>query len=473
MVAKSKYTSLVKDTAIFSIGKIGSRFVLFLLLPLYTNCLTKAEYGIADLVFTASQLLVPVFSVVIFDAVVRFALAKNEKRNNVFLSGLFISIIGTIILLFASPLINLYKPISQWKWFLIFHIVLTIFLNVAMNYLKAINKNLLFSIIGIIQALTLALLNIYFLVFRKMGIEGYLLAYIISYAVSLFIAFVGGKLFAEIRKAKFDKKLTTRMIAYSSPLILNNISWWVIQSSDKLMVEGILSEDSLGVYTTASKIPALINVIISIFQQSWGLSAIKEFESSNEKNFYANTFRVYCALIFAACLCINSVIKPFMEIYVGADFVEAWQYVPLLLASAGFSAISAFFGTMYGAIKKPVNNMVTTIIAAITNFVLNLIFINRCGIWGAVLGTIVSYIVVAFIRAIDIFRLCKFGINWIRLIINSVIIIAHSVFTSFMYSKWYISILLIILYLIFNFNDIKQLLNKFVSMVKRRKNASN
>ena len=72
MSQSEKYTRLIKDTFVFALGNLGSKLILFFLVPLYTNYLTTEEYGTADLVFTISQFLVPIFSVVIFDAVIRF-----------------------------------------------------------------------------------------------------------------------------------------------------------------------------------------------------------------------------------------------------------------------------------------------------------------------------------------------------------------------------------------------------------------
>lgn len=62
----NKYNKLVKDTLIFALGSIGSKFILFFLVPLYTNCLTTEQYGIADLVFTIAQIFIPIISLVIF-----------------------------------------------------------------------------------------------------------------------------------------------------------------------------------------------------------------------------------------------------------------------------------------------------------------------------------------------------------------------------------------------------------------------
>ena len=102
----NKYIVLLKDTFIFALGSVGSKVILFFLVPLYTNYLTTEEYGLADLVFSLAQLIIPVTSIVIFDAVLRFGLSKDEVKENVLLVGLFVCFIGSITLLCFLPLLN-------------------------------------------------------------------------------------------------------------------------------------------------------------------------------------------------------------------------------------------------------------------------------------------------------------------------------------------------------------------------------
>ena len=75
-----------------------------------------------------------------------------------------------------------------------------------------------------------------------------------------------------------------------------------MQSADKLMVEFFISSAALGLYTAASKIPALINVITSIFSQSWGISSIKEYDTTKEESFYSNVFRLFSFTVFLRAL---------------------------------------------------------------------------------------------------------------------------------------------------------------------------
>ena len=56
----SRGKELAKNTAIISVGKICTQLVSFLLMPLYTMILTTEDYGVVDLVITYKQLLLPV-----------------------------------------------------------------------------------------------------------------------------------------------------------------------------------------------------------------------------------------------------------------------------------------------------------------------------------------------------------------------------------------------------------------------------
>ncbi len=55
---ENKFKSLASNTIIFAIGNFGSKIIMFFFLPLYTNVLTTAEYGVAEIVTTFSALFV-------------------------------------------------------------------------------------------------------------------------------------------------------------------------------------------------------------------------------------------------------------------------------------------------------------------------------------------------------------------------------------------------------------------------------
>ena len=459
-VMNNKYRNLLKDTVIFAIGGIGSKLILFFLVPLYTNYLSTEEYGIADLIFTISQFIIPFVSLVVFDAVVRFALSKSEKKEDVLLCSLVVWGIGSLVTVLAVPLVGLYAPIAKWKWHLCVYVIINIFMNIELNYIKAKEQNKLYATISIVQTLTMALSNILFIVVIPLGIDGYVFANIIGNLIAALGIFVFGKILRDIRRAKFSSSLLKRMLVFSAPLVLNNVSWWAIHSANKIIVELMLGASILGIYTVATKIPSLINVLISIFQQSWGISSVKEIESSNDSTFYSNIFDAFSLIAFSMSVGLILVIKPLMTVYVGESFVEAWKYIPLLLASATFSAISSYFVSLYSALKKSLNNMITTLIGAIANVVVSIVLVNYIGLWGAIWGTFVAYFVLGIIRMIDATRFIKMKIDVGRFIINSIILITQAVLVSLEIKIYLVSAIAVLLFVVVNVKFLKSLFGK-------------
>lgn len=408
--------------------------------------MTTEQYGTGDLVFTVAQLIMPFVTLVIYDAVIRYGLAKSANPPDVLLVSMIVLGIGSIVTLVLTPIFALYKPIANWKWELAIYIILSGFYSTIMNYIKVKEKNISYSVISVIDTALMAALNVLFLAVWHLGVDGYLAAYIISFGVCDVIAFFVSGGFNDLRKAKFQKKLFKEMLLYSSPLIFNNVSWWTISSSDRIMVQGMVSNTELGLYTVSAKIPAFINVLITIFSQAWGISSIKEFENSNDTTFYSKVLDIYIFICFGASVFLIAITKPFMKFYVSDSFYSAWRYVPFLLAAASFSAISSFYGSLYGALKKSTRNMITTVIAAVTNIVVNLIGIHFIGTYGAAIGTLVAYIVVAVMRMIDVGHFINIRINYLKFIVTCLLLILQSILVTVDFYGYIVSAATIIVF---------------------------
>lgn len=262
-------------------------------------------------------------------------------------------------------------------------------------------------------------------------------------------------------KLGIKRELLIKMILYSAPLILNDISWWVINSSDKIMIEAMLTAGELGLYTVASKIPGLINTFVNIFSQAWGVSSIKEIESTNDNNYYSNVFHYYSILAFGASIFFVAIIKVFMLFYVGNSFRDAWRYVPLLLVAASFSAISSYYGAMYGALQKSIECMLSTVIGGAVNIILNYVLIKSIGTQGAILATLIAFALIAFIRLFGVNRYIHMPITWGSFAIDISIAIVEAVLVSLGFHIVLVPILAIMLFLCIHIKDIAHIVNTF------------
>jgi O-antigen/teichoic acid export membrane protein len=195
--------------------------------------------------------------------------------------------------------------------------------------------------------------------------------------------------------------LTKDMLKYSVVLIPNTFMWWIINSSDRIMITAFLGSSANGIFAVSSKIPTLLSTLVTIFNTAWSYSAIKENESK-DKDAYANSVyngMVMLALVIGALMIF--VIKPFLSLYVSADYYTAWRYTPYLVVGFVFLSLASFLGTYYTVNKDSKGFLFSSMIAAGCNLALNYFLIPWLGIAGGAIATAISYIIVFIYRAID------------------------------------------------------------------------
>lgn len=116
----SRNSYLIKNTIIFTLGNLGSKFISFFLIPLYTNALTTAEYGVVDLVATVGTVAVPLLTLNICESVMRFALDKDANTRKITQIGTRILLIGMMVGLLIFPICRSFDKISEYAVFCLF-----------------------------------------------------------------------------------------------------------------------------------------------------------------------------------------------------------------------------------------------------------------------------------------------------------------------------------------------------------------
>jgi O-antigen/teichoic acid export membrane protein len=439
-------------------------------MPLYTNTLTTAEYGVSELVITGTNLIIPFVSVSIQDATLRFALDKNNKSGEVLKNTILVLIIGSVITCLMYPLMGLYKAIDRWtQYFLILTIVYMI-RNALSIYLKAIGKTKLFAIESILYTLFLMVSNIVLLTVVKIGLRGYFYAIIISTIASIILLIRFGDVIRSCKTFRVNNKLLKEMVIFSFPMVLNNVSWWIINSSDKVMIQYFDSASASGIYSVAAKIPSILTTLTNIFNQAWIISSVSEYDATRDEKFYSRTFTVFNCMLVMVASGIVLIIKPFMQIYVGTSFVESWQYIPLLLLGSIFQSYAAFFGAIYTSAKKNISVMSTTLVAAVINIGLNVILIPIIGIQGAVIATAIAYFVVFVFRMIDSQKYIQFDVQVKQVLLSMVILTGQCVLmiTVNGWPRYITSAVCFAVLFVLNAKTIVLLLNMFKEKHKRR-----
>lgn len=433
--SESRGNYLAKNTAIFAIGSIATKLITFFLVPLYTNILTTAEYGVVDLVNTLSTVLGPILILNIYEAVLRFALDKGADYNKIMSIGLTILGGGLTVGLLIIPITSTIDGYGQYSVFIYFYVLSLAASLLFLSYLRGKEKLVLYSIGNVIHTLSIAVLNIIFLAVLHKGIKGYFTAYIIANAISVVFAYYAGNVRDVIWNFKWDSTLAKAMTKYSVVLIPNTFMWWITNSSDRVMVTTMISAAANGLYAVSYKLPSLVNTFSVVFNQAWNYSAIRENESVDRDQYNTQVYNGVVAVAVVSGVALMAIMKIFLKIYVGQEYFEAWRYTPYLIIGYVFLTLGTFLGTSYTVNKDSKGYLFSGTSGALINIVLNFALIPVIGISGAALATCTSYIVVYVYRCIDTKKYVRINIlNKKHLISYFVMIIVA--FLMFVDSVW-------------------------------------
>lgn len=426
-------SELGKNTLIFSVGVFGSKIIKFFLVPLYTVYMSTEEYSVADLLLTTSTLIVPFLSLGISNAVMRFTLGQKNNYGSALKLSLLITSIGSVPLFILIPWLKSVSSFGGYGYFLPFLYLLSCYKSVLAGYCKGIEKNFIYSIDGIISALSLTSLSILLIGVLKTGVLGYILSTIISELISIVFLCINCKTFETLIHGKIRKQLSMEMLRYSIPLMPNELSWWIIQMSDRYMLVYFCGAALNGVYSIAYKIPSIFNLIVSVFYQAFGISAIKLADSEGLGNGrlsahrFDKIFSIYTTFSFTVVSILILLSKPLAFIIYQKDYFVAWKYVPLLLIAFLIGNLQAYYVLLYAGIKKSNIVFVSTFSGAVTNIILNYFMIQRFQAYGAAIATVVSYLVVYLIISLSIRKYVDMEHSFGK-IITSLILIFTSAF---------------------------------------------
>ena len=118
-----KYKRLLSNTLILSLGTFASKLLVYFLMPLYTAILSKEQYGIADLITNAANLLIPFCCIGITHGVFRFAADEAENNRVVFSSGATVLLYTSAAFVLISPLLSLISYFDGFVCLLVFYVI--------------------------------------------------------------------------------------------------------------------------------------------------------------------------------------------------------------------------------------------------------------------------------------------------------------------------------------------------------------
>ena len=397
---KSSYKQLLSDTVVFGVGNALMKLVQFCLMPIYTAYMTTEQYGVGELINNLNELLYPLACLAIYDAVFRFALDDDGRKKSVLSSGLALTVISLPIVLVAAS-ISFFVFHFQYVWLLALMCFTAGVRYVCVHFTRGINRPLLFAGAGVFGSLVIFACAVLFLSVLHLGITGYLLSFALAHILTTIFVVIRGKLYKYFSFSEISKNEIQLMVRYSIPMIPNGMTWSAVNFIDRYAILIVCGASTAGLFTAAGKLPAVINMISMIAQQSLQIFAAKEIKSENKNKSFSTVFSAYSILMLLMGSFVIAITELLSKVLLKGDFYESSKYVPLLLVVALISNYSAYFAMFYNAIKDTKMILITTVIGALVNIVFAIALVIPFGAWGVIASSVIAYLTMMIMRYIN------------------------------------------------------------------------
>ena len=390
---------LFKNTFIIAIGKFSTQILSYLLLPLYTSILSTSEYGIYDLLVTICIFVIPLITIMMEESMFRFLIDEETEtgKKKVMSTACIYAIVSTIIWCGLGycvlTLLN-----YEYRTVFILYMISSILMKLTNGISRGLSKIKLYSLSNVILSILTIGLNILFIAVFKWGVYGLLYSTVIANVITCIFVLFRLKVYNLIRPKYYDKKRLKVMLKYSFPLVPNNISWYIINISDRIIVSSFLGSSVNGIYAMANKFPNIMNNFSSFFFTAFKENVAIAVKKDSYEKYYNEIYVIVHNAFIAISLIIISVLPFIFKIFIKNDYVAAFEYIPLLVIALYYGNMAGFYGTLFTAFKESKIIGKSTIWGAIINLIVHLGLIYFIGIYAAIISTLVSNYVVAIYR---------------------------------------------------------------------------
>lgn len=450
---------LIKNTAILSLGTLLPKLAVFITLPIYTKYLTQAEYGMYDLIINTFALLIPLVTLQIQEGAFRYLI--GEKNENKITQIISTSIVFNLICITLVSVIiwNIYNAIDiTLKIVILVYFILDAILQLVLQIIRGLGKTRQYAIGSLINASVGIIFVVPILVNLQGGLTGLIFSLSIAMLIALiyFIKTTGLTKFISIKK--LNKNYLKILLKYSMPIIPNSIAWWILNVSDRLIITNTIGLEANAIYAAANKIPTIYNLAYTTFNMAWQESATIEKKSEDVEQYYSNMFNQLFKFLLGMLLVIIAVSPFLFKLLLSSSYNEAFYQMPILFLGLFFYSFSNFYGGIFVALKDTKKIATTSVIAAIINIIINIMLIQKIGIYAASISTLIAYIIVTILRAKGVQKHYKIKYKYKQIIMGIILLVLEGILIYIQNWAWYVInfIITAILFIILNKKFIKE-----------------
>ncbi|MBE0392546.1 lipopolysaccharide biosynthesis protein [Flavobacterium sp. PL002] len=408
------YKNLFKQTAIYGLATVLPRMFSFLLVPLYTNLLPKAEYGKVSIIFAYMIFFNVILAYGMETAFFRFY--NKEKNKDVVIETTMVSIFWTTItflcvaLLYRSALADWSGIDAQYIGYTIWILALDALVIIPFSKLRATQKPMVYAAIKIGNVFVNLILSVLFLLYlpkivhnnpdgflSSIYIENFQIGYIfLANIIASLLTFLVLSPNYFLLKWKFDFVLWKQMMRYGLPILVAGIAFAINEQFDKILLAKLLpaniADSEVGVYSACYK----LGLFMVLYRTAYTLGIEPFFFShASDKNapqtyaMVTKYFVIFGSFILLSVIVFADLFKLLM--IQDSSYWVAMKVVPLIILANFFLGIYTNLSVWYKLIDKTHIGAYISIVGALITLVLNYLLIPSMSYYGSAIATIAAY----------------------------------------------------------------------------------
>lgn len=393
-IDKLKTSSLLKSSFWYTIGNFFVKGISFLTIPIFTNIMTVEEYGLVNN-FTAIASIVTLFIGLSLNGAINNANFEFKEDIKGFMSSvLFLSTISLVIFLLLGNgfyfIKDSYFGLSQ----LIFNImVLYSYGNFLVSYLSAyftINVSY-FKFLALSISSTLLNIGVSLIFMFTIFEDNNYLARIIGGTVAL--SFIGAIIYIAIMikgKKLVKKEYWTFALKLCIPLIPHALANVLLSQFDRVMINTYSGSFDAGIYSYIYNLGVVLNVVWLSTNNAWVPWFYDKMSQGDEKGI-KKTANYYTILFGAITLISMLILIDVAKIMAPSEYLEGIPLIIPILLAYYFQFLYSFPVNAEFYEKKTNFIAIGTVLSALVNVVLNIIFIPKYGYIAAGYTTVFTY----------------------------------------------------------------------------------
>ena len=421
-----------KNFIFFFLGILFSRTINIFLVPLYIGYISKSDFGILEIINQIISLIILISCLEISQGLARYYYEINNDERKIYLSSAFFFSLLTQTFLFTLIWFNRYeiskyifgKTVYYYQVQLLSIIAFFATFNALFNSLFVVSKQARSQAFNsILYAFVSGLTTVYFVIFKKEGLNGILYGSLIAYLVG---SLYGIHQFKNSILPICSFRHIKEMLSFSIPLVFSSASIFILTYFDRFMISSMLDTSSLGIYSLGFKLSLIGSIVFSVFKL---ITTPFIFENYKSQHFQAHLkiiIKAFTLLSIFTLIFGDLFSNDLILLFADERFLEASSLIKyFIVSSACFTALIFFPGMSLA--KKTIPAAFVIVSAAILNICLNYLLIPISGIYGAALATFfANFILIVFYYFFSI----RYFDQQVRYLIPSLVFILIYLFVS-------------------------------------------